>query len=228
MSHFYTKSGELITDITIREARQQGLLPSVTTVTKASWDNPQLTKWKITQLLKLLKEKPQNLNLTENQIMDWYYDETGKAMKKGSDIHDEIEKYLTGKKSKIDKELKSWIDENIFEVYEIEKRLVNNKFAGTIDLICDLKDYGLSILDWKTQGFDKYPVVYDDYKFQLVAYKQLVDFNSTEFKKHNLVDVFISTNNELIVPKVMKQDVRDWATSTWNKMIEYYYTRRKL
>ena len=239
MSHFYKSDGTLITEVlgnngkmrsaTIADAKKNGWLPSVTTITKASWEiAPNLMKWKLETLIDLLREKPNNINLTNEQILNWYYDESGKAAKKGTNIHDEITKYLKGEESTIDSELKSWIDENIMEVYEMEKRYVNKKFAGTIDLICDLKDHGLSILDWKTQKFDKSPKQYDDHKFQLVAYKQLVYHNSTEFKNWNLVDVYISTLNELIVPKVMDDKTFEWASNSWNAMVKYYYTRRKL
>lgn len=239
MSHFYNNRGELITEVpkngggtrsvTIKDARKNGWLPSVTTITKTSWEvAPNLMKWKLNTLIDLLREKPQNINLKNEQILNWYYNETGKATSKGSNIHDEITKHLRGEASSIDSELKSWIDENILEVYEIEKTFVNDKYAGTIDLICDLKGYGKTILDWKTQGFEKSPVVYDDHKFQLVAYQQLVDFNATESVDYSLVDVYISTVNDLIIPKPMKHDTVSWASDVWRDMVKYYYTRRKL
>jgi hypothetical protein len=238
MSRFYKSDGTLITEVpkktcgmrnaTIADARKNGWKSSVTTITHDCINNDGIIQWKLDILHKVEKE---NQGASDKIIWAKYEHEVTKARELGTKTHNEISLHLRGKESKLKKHIKKWLDENILEVHEVEKTYVGEKTAGTIDVIAGFKDYGLGIGDWKTQGFDgvkKKLVWYQEHKLQLVAYKQLIDFNSTEFKKHTLIDIYISTLNELIVPKVLKQDTIDWARDTWNAMVKYYCVRKKL
>ena len=179
-SHWYKKDGTTAYGASLKEAREMGYLPSVTTVDKVI-ANKGLEQWKIRQAVmsaltldrikcvatieypdgtKWQVEEPDDDYI--NRILDDSRQQARKAAKLGSVIHHLAERTIKGKPLffkglrsdvwTLFKPLQKWIDDNILTGYS-EKVLVNIEegYAGKADFIGDLKDSNSVILDFKTR-----------------------------------------------------------------------------
>jgi hypothetical protein len=84
-----------------------------------------------------------------------------KACDFGNLLHNTVERYALDRSIKIPFELypywpalKAWFDENVEEVIHVELATTCKQFGvgGAIDSVFRLKDIGLAITDWKSQG----------------------------------------------------------------------------
>jgi hypothetical protein len=148
---------------TLADAKKLGLLPSVTTILSIV-DKPALTRWKITEALKLARVVPPEDDETPEayaaRIIDRSYDETaGAAADEGSRIHAAIEAFYSG--------------EDVWEEYvphvQATVKAISDAFPGVTDWVperrvvsalgyagtCDLHSPSRGVvIDFKCKAFD--------------------------------------------------------------------------
>lgn len=201
-AHWYDpKTGGPRHDATLREARKEGLYGSVTSIIKVA-AKPQLQAWLQSQAVLSSLTLPRIEGETDDAfakrvIVDMNA-QSSKAAEFGTQIHKEIERINIG--SGFATNIKyvnyligyyDWFNGNITEVIHAEKVLVNNKvgYAGTVDLVARHKEWGLIVLDVKTQGVKDKPVFYEDWAWQLCAYGQCIESPI----RHKLVSCIINS-----------------------------------
>lgn len=202
-------------DTTVRDARQYGLIPSVSTVL-AILAKPGLDAWKQEQAIYSALTLPRIDGESEleyaKRIVQDAQEQSKKAMELGTAIHDAIESYCNGECEVVVNELTQyilgvvdWIKENVdmSEPMKSELRLVSPiGFAGTADLLCKLKDGRMALLDFKTQNTkekdDHKLKFYDEWLWQLSAY-------GIATKPDVLINIAISTS----MPG--KIDIKEWT-----------------
>ena len=164
---------------TLRDARKEGYLPSVTTILRAG-AAPGLERWK----REMLKLSAATLPLVAGEsLAEWLdrvqkdADEQGiKARDLGTYIHGQIEKYLLGED--YDDAYTSHVEAAVAAadkwgngcMWESEKSFAHTLgFGGKVDLH-SREGY---VLDFKTKDFtsDKLPDIYDDHLMQIAAYR---------------------------------------------------------
>lgn len=173
---------------TIADARELGLLPSVTTILSVL-AKPGLERWKLEQAihsaLTLPREAGEGEDAFARRVVQDMDAQAAKAAEFGTRIHDAVAallgQYIENYKESIDEDLlpylehfRHWAADNIEEVHAVEK-VVGGKhcgYAGRLDLDCTLRGVGRTICDVKTQGVKegKEPVFYKDWLGQLSAY----------------------------------------------------------
>jgi hypothetical protein len=155
----------------------------------------------VTQLLSLIGSEAltkwaNSLGLRKIKL-ESYLDEVSMA---GSLTHARIEKYLKGE-SAYDGEFygrkveaiaeqsfslfKTWVDSAKIEPVWIEKRLSNNRYGGTIDLLAKLRKGPLCLIDFKTSKHPK-----PSHLMQLAGYLNLIKETEPDtFEDINFVQV---------------------------------------
>ena len=167
---------------TLREAREDGALVSVTSVLSVI-DKPQLDDWRVTQAissaLTLPRYPDEPLDSFADRVVIDMDAQTNKAAEFGVRIHDAIAEWLgnweTGKGvwqrhlGVLDKapdmtcpidlspylnEFYLWAYNNIEEVHAVEKVVGHRSLgiAGRLDLDCTIRGVGKCIVDWKSQN----------------------------------------------------------------------------
>jgi hypothetical protein len=180
--HVPKKDGKGLKAVTITEARELKLMPSVTTVIDKILAKPNLIQWKIRQAILAAVTLPRRIDETLDEHVkriEIDMDEEGRAARDfGGDIHTGIEAILQGKKPNLDIEpyvagMRDWINEHVEEVHATEETVYHpSGFAGRLDLRCRLKIVGDAIVDFKTQKFESVPRFYPEYGMQLAAYEK--------------------------------------------------------
>ena len=232
--HWYTQDGEPMYTIigangkerntNLRDAKQLGLVPSVTTII-GMIAKPSLENWKIDQALKSAITLKQLENEPFNAFLYRCKNDAKSiglnAAKEGTKIHAMIEKgFLGGTKSKPYKIIKEWLDEN----YPDEEWIAEDSFCakegygGKIDL------YSKSgiFIDFKTKSNieDKDPakLVFDDHGMQLSAYAQ-----GCEAKDPERISIFIDRENiETIKFFIWDKDSHSKHASMFNSILSYW------
>jgi hypothetical protein len=188
MAHYYTINGEAChtqptkkgaknpeRPTTIKDAKEQGLFPSVTEYIKLL-ANPGIERYKMMNLAKVCYERPpiggETLEEWTSHVMEKSGEDAGDAASLGTDIHAAIEAHYTGKP--YDFKLDCYVRPTTEVVSTLgisptayEKVLVNVKegYAGTTDMV-----FERGILDFKSQRFEKKPGDYESHTWQLAAY----------------------------------------------------------
>jgi hypothetical protein len=207
--HWYAKDGTPAYTIvgkngkeratTLRDARNLGLVPSVTTIT-GTLAKPALDLWKQKQVIFATQNNPWEEDETEEQyvarILNIAKEESKKAAEEGTRIHGAIEQhYLTGTHSieygahvvgvveAVGAKF-GWSQEWI-----AEKSFADELFGGKIDL--HSKEV---VIDFKTKEFteDKLPDAYDENIIQLAAYRHGLGYPYN--RQCKCANVFISRN----------------------------------
>lgn len=190
--HWYTKDGEPAYTIigkngkerntTLRDARKEGLLPSVTTIIKLA-AAPGLEQWKQRQVLLSALTLPKIDGESEDsyiaRIMADSKEQGRKAAELGTKIHGAIES------SFMDGTFNPEYSEHVMAAQEEVRRTFGNinwgaeksfgsvlGYGGKIDL-SSMDDLGV-VIDFKTKEFtaDKLPECYDEHIMQLGAYRE--------------------------------------------------------
>jgi hypothetical protein len=200
--HWYTKDGESRHTLigangnkrktTLRDARKEGLLPSVTTVMDIMRKGA-LEDWKLEKVVRIAMALPRRDKETDDQFAQRVFDEfeaEGEATREfGSLVHSAAE-YLClngGRlpspmsasaaefapvKAWVDR-IKEWYDANVDEVLGAETVVINELvgYAGRFDLWIKHRVHGESVVDFKTQGVkNSKPRFYEEWCSQLAAY----------------------------------------------------------
>ncbi len=221
-AHWYTSDGEPRHDATLREARKEMLYPSVTTVLSAK-SAPGLEAWKRNQLLIASLNLPEEIRAAKDADIAARYiiAESGKkvetAMKRGTFVHDAIEKMFAGKEwDQDDPQLqvtKEWIDANCIDHKWSEEVLINKEvgFAGRADSLIDHQAKGLTLVDFKTQDVKKSrkgkwtPKFHDKFVFQLAAYGACLP------ERPNLLSLVINVNEPEVYERFWTDEEADEA-----------------
>jgi len=232
--HWYTQEGEPMYTIigvngkerntTLRDAKQLGLVPSVTTII-GMIAKPSLENWKIEQALKsaitLERLKEESFNAFLYRCKNDAKSIGLNAAKEGTKIHAMIEKgFLGGTKSKPYKIIKKWLDKN----YPKEKWIAEDSFCakqgygGKIDLY---SESGIFI-DFKTKSNieDKDPakLVFDDHGMQLSAYAQ-----GCNAKDPERISIFIDRENiETIKFFIWDKESHSKHVAMFNSILTYW------
>tara|TARA_R100001510_G_scaffold7880_1_gene6119 strand:- start:1555 stop:2328 length:774 start_codon:yes stop_codon:yes gene_type:complete len=232
--HWYDKDGEPKYTIigtngkerntTLRDARKEGYVPSVTTVLGLI-AKPFLENWKIDQALK----SAMSLNKFEDET-DYSFFKRCKAdskkigleaAKKGTKIHADIEKGFTDNvKSKSYLIVRKWLDKKYpDENWIAEGSFCSKKgYGGKIDLY---SENGIFV-DFKTKEDlkNKTPssLLFDEYGMQLSAYAQ-----GCEFKKPERVSIFIDRDNtSTILGHVWDKKTHSRHLKMFNSILTYW------
>ena len=216
MSHFYDIDGNPRHEIaskatgrmrrtTIKDARDNGWLPSCTTILDVL-GKPQLEKWKMEQVAKACwRGMPNEEQITEEayvrQMIDAAFQQVDDAASLGTDIHDALEKWFQGRGDyRPDLEVyvqavDKWVKAEGIEFQKHELRLVNRAagYAGTTDAIIRCKR-GRGILDFKSRKTTagKPCTPYDTQPMQIAAYHAAAGMMPLS-RDHCGVNLFIST-----------------------------------
>lgn len=163
---------------TLRDARELGLYPSVTTIIRMA-AAPALEKWKRNQVLMAALTLPRKIDETE---IDWLarverdWQEQGRAAAdKGTAIHAAIEKHYRGQPP--DEEYWDWVkvSRTVIEntcgqdnLWSCERSFAHPLgYGGKLDLHCPAW-----LLDAKTKDGIETAEVYDEHLMQLAAYRR--------------------------------------------------------
>lgn len=184
-AHWYDKDGNPRHDATLREARKEFLLPSVTSILSIK-EKPALVNWKVAQILSqaltMHREPDESDDAFIERVKAADEEERAKAPDKGSEVHRQIADYVRGLTEDPRCEgvdlgpVKSWIDLHTFSG-KTEVRFASPLgFGGCIDYE-GTADGNPALIDWKTQSvkLDKKgnpsPAFYDEWCWQLAAYQ---------------------------------------------------------
>jgi hypothetical protein len=200
--HWYAKDGTPAYTIigkngkerntTLRDARQQNLVPSVTTILKVA-ASPALEQWKLNNILMAALTMPRIDGETEQEyiarVKQDAQEEGKKAAERGTEIHGWIEAYY---KDGITANIEAVypVDEKVYEHFGAQKWMPEKSFAhskgyaGKVDLHSPEV-----VIDFKTKEFDadNLPKPYDDNVMQLAAYRHGLGFESAR-----CANVFVS------------------------------------
>ena len=254
MSHWYETTGAPMYEIegangnirptTLRDARKLNLCPSVTTVLQII-DKPQLTKWKVNQVmlaaLTLPKVDGETLDEFAIRIRQDAEEQAIEARNVGSEIHDDIEMIWTGFKPVHHSEIAYAVVESIANKYPDEDFIAEayvsgDGYGGRCDLhsenVCiDYKGKDITDEQWtKYQKFLAWngkgrkpampKLAYDEHNMQLAAYaKSLCKPNP------KLVNVFFDRKiaGRVIIIEHEKNMFSKFqaALNLWQEMKEY-------
>jgi len=246
--HWYTLTGEAChvqpngKSTTLREARKQHLVPSVSGVL-GMIEKPHLTKWKCDQMVKQCIDNPHGAGESVkdyiNRIHGYAKIDQHKILDFGNRVHKAIEDFNLGKydESK-DPEIWPWLEtyirwaqNRVIRVTAAEKTVVSKRwgFGGTIDLIAEVRGVrGLTLIDYKTQEYTgKKPDFRDSYCHQLAAYRKTMRPNP------QCISLVINRSTPLpIAEKIWspKELQRGWrlfqaANALWQEEKKYEPTR---
>lgn len=187
-THWYKPDGSSAYGSTLVNARKEGLLPSVTTVTSLL-AAPGLEAWKQSQLVLAAltmpdEEKSDDLDALAKQIVSESKRAGKDAANLGTQIHDQAEAILRNgrwEKNLMTQAIHGWVLENVKSVEWCEKTLVDTVvgYAGRADALVNHVEHGLVLIDWKTQKFKKLkkgykPKFYNKWILQLAAYAECI------------------------------------------------------
>jgi hypothetical protein len=210
---------------TVRDAREHGYLPSVTTII-AQLDKPALTRWKIEQMLLASLTLPRLENEAE---IDWIARvvedsrATGKdAMNRGVEMHDQLEAFYSGVYLieypqyvlRTEKVITEYFGD---QEWKSELSFAFNGYAGK----CDLHSNNI-VVDFKTKtdNLDK-AIVYDEHKMQLAAYRM-----GFGMPKARCAIVFVS-DKETKICEVKEEDLIT-AYDKFSILKDYFYIDKNL
>lgn len=183
------KSKDGMKPVTVREARELSLLPSVTSILQVI-ARPELEAWKIEQAIMAALTLPRLENEPTDAFAKRVVEDSEKqrdtAAEFGSTIHKCIEAHLTGDIMALQAmpaEVMPWLDEFIkwqetalLTVYHTEYVVVNEAegYAGRLDIHGQLDGIGECVIDIKTQNVRDRIKFYDEWAMQLTAYSRAV------------------------------------------------------
>jgi|TARA_R110000824_G_scaffold18179_1_gene72395 hypothetical protein len=223
-THWYKPDGTAAYGSTLRDARKEKLLPSVTTVTSLL-AAPGLEAWKQSQLVLAALTMPReelgdDLDKAAARIVSDARQAGKDAATRGTEIHNDCESILRNGKwehSLINDAVHAWVLENVRSVDWCEKTLVDTitGYAGRADALIEHVEHGLVLIDWKSQKFKRQkrgfkPTFYDKWILQLAAYAECIS------KPVRVMSVAINTQAEsdddvIVVDKLWDQEEQDEA-----------------
>lgn len=216
------KDGSGMKAVTLREARELGLFPSVTNVLNIL-NKPALNDWRVEQgilaALSLPRTPDEPLDAFARRVVTDMEVQGQVARDFGSDLHKAIERELTEPSYTPDlrmepflKHVRVWIGAEVMEIHGAELCVADNAvgFAGKLDLDCTLRGAGRAIVDFKSQRVKGKAAFYEDWPIQLAAYARARKEVFPE-QSFALVSVVIDSNT----PGPVHIKVWDHAEEHW-------------
>ena len=211
--HWYTAKGELAHQIlgkttnklrptTIKDAREHGYLPSVTSILKVLHKEA-LVNWMIEQACLAILTAPRKEGEGDDAFVhrvlvveEQQHEERNKAADKGKEIHAAIEDYFAG--NPVPADLRPYIDpvaehlETMGMIVTTEKVVVGDGYAGRSDLIIENETEYLVIDAKSTERLpDPKKGAYLEHRLQLAGYakplQDLLNANLPPGQKHKPV-----------------------------------------
>ena len=216
---------------TVRDAREQGLLPSVTTIIRCA-AAPGLEKWKRDQLALAMATLPK----IEGETWDAFIaraakdseEQAAKAREKGSAIHGEIEKYYrmtevylayAAQVSATAEVVEGWAG---LQRWKTERSFAHKLgYGGKVDLHSD----GW-VIDFKTKEFNKdaLPKIYDEHLMQLAAYRYGLQVTNAR-----CASVFVSTSEPGLATLMEASEDELWrGWLMFEALLTYYQAKNGL
>lgn len=246
--HWYTVSGEPRYDATLREARRDNLLPSITTIEKKEITTHNLYIWAKEQLvmsaLTLPRVEGESMDVFAARVVADSSEERSKSALFGTKIHHLVDSYLT--KKPVDwgvvtdhqKEtilpVWEWIDNNLdlslpFHSEQVFTHL-GLGYAGRVDFTGYNKDMKRVLIDWKTQYTKNGKVAhYDTWAIQLAAQESAVTVDTKDYEPIICMNVVISTKQPgLIEPYIWSDADIERYWSVFRHALSIFQLRRKL
>ncbi|MBV5330392.1 MAG: hypothetical protein JZU65_22630, partial [Chlorobium sp.] len=208
--HYYTWSGEPAYTIigkngkerntNVRDARNLSLVPSVTEVMKVI-AKPGLERWKMEQVLMASLTLPmaegETLEKYAVRVMNDSREQTRKACDRGTFIHGELEKWLSGGLVHSDNvDLCHRVYEKLKDLFGPQMWSVEKSFACSLGYggKCDLHSIDM-VVDFKTKEFgeNNLPTIYDEHAMQLAAYRRGLNVDGAR-----CAICFVSTTNPIV------------------------------
>ena len=258
MGHWYTKDGTPMytvpkadgsgdRDTTLRDARKLGLLPSVTTITKAL-AAPALEAWKTRQALEAAYDSPPAFGESVQDCQKFWLNKAEmagqKRMEFGTKIHDSIEWALSPavwydervetpigeihNLSTFVNPVVEMFSDNKWKIVGLEQVLVGQGYAGKTDVIYIGQDeYG--IIDFKTTKDATKPFIPATYKMQIAMY-HVAEHGGIDDKAAGY-NIFISTEENVGAVKAVRYDAEElrkaWKAAqgliaAWQYENDYY------
>jgi len=237
--HWYAQDGEPMYTIvgangkerntTLRDARKEGFVPSVTTVIGIA-AKPSLENWKIDQALNSALTLKQNPGETINEFTYRCKQDSKeigrKAAERGTAIHAMIEQGFLGESdTKPYRAIKEYLDEHFpgEEWVAEDSFCAPSGYGGKIDL------YSKSgiFVDFKTkdnlEGKEPSRLVYDEHGMQLSAYAEGCGFSEPE-----RVSIFVDRQQtDLIAAYMWDKDSHTRHLSMFNSLLDYWKLVKK-
>lgn len=222
------KSGNGMKRTTLADARELGLLPSVTTILKIIHKQG-LQDWLIMQAVKAVMTVPRLKDektddflervLVKDRVQDM---ESGLAARRGTDIHAALESAIQGEA--FDDTLRPYIEavfpilESLGKVVWSEKVLVGDGYAGKGDVALE-NDQHIAVIDFKSVGKATLPMdSWPEHRMQLAAYAKAIG-NTAD--KHILIgNIYISTVTPGLVNLCLNED--------WSNDYDAFMNAKKL
>lgn len=182
-AHWYTMTGEPRYDATLREARKENLLPSVTSITKL-WPKGALESWKQTQFILAALTLPRMAGETDDEFAKRVVTD-GQSQAKttaqwGTTLHALCERLHQGFDPLAPLSIaehfnlyREWFRANVREVALCEHYVVSPLFgyAGKLDLLAITPDKRRALGDIKSRSAKNGKAAYyDEQPMQLIAY----------------------------------------------------------
>jgi len=251
--HWYTVNGEPRYDATLREARRDNLLPSITTIEKKEITSHNLYTWAKEQLimsaLTLPRAEGESMDAFASRVVADSSEERNKSAVFGTKMHDLIDCHLTKKPvnwSELDAREQSiilpaweWIDKNLdlSLPFSSEKVFTHHGYgyAGRIDFtgymyVGHTQGRKRVVIDWKTQytknGKTNH---YDTWAIQLAAQESAVMVGSKDYEPITCMNVIISTKQPGLIEAYIWSD-EDIARyeAVFRHALQIFQLRRKL
>lgn len=218
-SHFVPRaSGSGTRPATVKDARERGLIPSVTTILKIL-DKPALQNWLIRQAVMAVVTAPEikgeALDDRLTRILDTERQqdaEAAAARDKGTEIHAALEAYLQGRATEIAPSLKPWIApamDWIAKVGAMEKTefiLVGRGYAGKADLLLRT-DSGRVLVDFKSAKTLPKKDSWPEHRLQLAAYAKVLEDTLPADGPITVANLYISTTE---CGQILWAENRNW------------------
>lgn len=215
---------------TIRDARENDWLPSVTLILKAA-AAPGLEAWKARQILESALTLPQKVGETLDdyavRVIEDSKAQSLKARERGTELHAAIEDYIRGQTSLLYQEHCEKV-EKVLALYGItlrdgnaERSFAAEKYGGKIDYSHD----SAIIVDFKSK--DKVRevkrLVYDEHIWQCSAYG--FGLFGPKFRALN---VFVGLDDKEV--RVFEHEWGDieHANTTFTHLLNFWYAKNKL
>lgn len=236
-----TRPGQM-RSTTVTDAREMGLVPSVTTMISATVRKPELERWINMQYIMSALTLPMEPGESQDEFASRVVDDASRystqAADFGTNIHNLAEMYLNGELPSImDPEdhmfitgFMEWCNKNDVVVIALEQSFANREmlYGGRVDFIGYVNGV-FCIGDWKTQSTKpgKPMRFYPEWNIQLSAYEHGFEGEFCFIEKPFKINVVVSSTEPGRVESFIWLDhpeVGDWGYANWLRVHGMYFS----
>lgn len=190
--HYYTRDGRPAYGVRIKEVREQGFLPSPSTIMQVM-NKPGINQWfagVVADTALDMADEVRNGDRKEavKQVVSAAKAKGQEAMDLGTRIHHSAEAILLGKKAingdPYSVGISDYCHRNVIRTRWVENTVTYISkdicYAGRVDALVEHQEVGLAVLDWKsskvyrTKADKPQPKFYDPYIMQLACYSRAI------------------------------------------------------